>query len=288
MRRRLIPVLPALLLLSFAIPASPAAGPPTARPGGVSAAGARPGTAAVAGRPAVAGGQPGTALFRDPVTGRMTLVADDTVVHPVADGVDVRREPGRLRLLIAGGEGVYAGAARCTLGANVRQGTTAFFISSGHCAGTGTTWFASPGQGTLLGTRTGLSFPGNDYAIVRYTNPAVAHPSAVQTPGGLLPLTGWAGPVVGQAVCRSGATTGVRCGTVTALNATVTYAEGTVTGLIRTNICAEPGDSGGPLYTTAGVLIGILSGGSGTCTTGGTTYFQPVGEILSAYGVTVP
>ena len=26
------------------------------------------------------------------------------------------------------------------------------------------------------------------------------------------------------------------------------YAEGTVTGLIRTNVCAEGGDTGGPLF----------------------------------------
>ena len=76
---------------------------------------------------------------------------------------------------------------------------------------------------------------------------------------------------------------------ITGLNQTVNYAEGSVSGLIRTNICAEPGDSGGPLYVAAtGQIIGILSGGSGNCTTGGTTFYQPIGEILVAYGVTIP
>ena len=32
---------------------------------------------------------------------------------------------------------------------------------------------------------------------------------------------------------------------------------------------------------------GVTSGGSGNCTVGGTTYFQPVNEILSAYGLSL-
>jgi streptogrisin D len=78
----------------------------------------------------------------------------------------------------------------------------------------------------------------------------------------------------------------VHSGTVTALNATVNYAEGSVYGLIKTTVCAEGGDSGGSLFagTTA---LGLTSGGSGNCTSGGTTYFQPVTEALSVYGVSV-
>jgi hypothetical protein len=83
-----------------------------------------------------------------------------------------------------------------------------------------------------------------------------------------------------------GATTGVHCGTVLALNATVNYAEGTVSGLIQTNICSEPGDSGAPLYDGT-ILLGLLSGGSGNCASGGISFFQPITEVLSAYGLSV-
>jgi streptogrisin C len=31
----------------------------------------------------------------------------------------------------------------------------------------------------------------------------------------------------------------------------------------------------------------VLSGGSGNCTSGGTTFFQPVNEILAVYGLTL-
>ncbi|HWJ54526.1 MAG TPA: trypsin-like serine protease, partial [Propionibacteriaceae bacterium] len=61
---------------------------------------------------------------------------------------------------------------------------------------------------------------------------------------------------------------------------------GTVSGLIQTTVCAEPGDSGGPLYDGTKAL-GITSGGSGDCRSGGTTFYQPVPEAANAYGVTV-
>jgi streptogrisin B len=251
------------------------------------------------GVPAAAQAQPGavagTALIPDPVTGWITVVVDDTVTpEQVAAlrgraGAIVRHEPGRLTTLIAGGQGIYAGGGRCTLGVNVRQGSTYYFVSAGHCVTAGATWYADAGSTTVLGSRVAATFPGGDYGLVRYTNTAVPHPSAVYTHPGLTPLNGAGTATIGQAVCRSGATTGVRCGRVTALNATVNYAEGRVTGLIRTDICAEPGDSGGPLYVAAtGVVLGILSGGSGNCASGGVSYYQPIGRILAAYGVTLP
>ncbi|MBQ0900986.1 S1 family peptidase [Micromonospora sp. U21] len=241
---------------------------------------------------------PGTAWGHDPATGRMTLTVGDTVtpaqmaqLRTVAEraGALLRREPGTLRTLIAAGQAIYGGGGRCSLGANVRGGSTYYVITAGHCTAVASTWYADSAQTTVLGTRTATSFPSNDYGLIRYTG-RIAHPSAVYTYPGLLTIHGAGSAYVGQAVCRSGATTGVRCGTVTGLNQTVNYAGGDVVyGLIRTNICAEPGDSGGPLYVAAtGTIIGILSGGSGNCTSGGTTYYQPIGEVLAAYGLTLP
>ena len=117
----------------------------------------------------------------------------------------------------------------------------------------------------------------------------------MQTPNTTITKTGGVGsqditsagtPSVNQTVSRRGSTTGTHSGRVTALNATVTYPQGTVSGLIRTTVCAEPGDSGGSLYagTTA---YGLTSGGSGNCSSGGTTFFQPVTEPLGVYGVSV-
>ncbi|MYS55927.1 trypsin-like serine protease, partial [Streptomyces sp. SID6013] len=92
---------------------------------------------------------------------------------------------------------------------------------------------------------------------------------------------------VGQEVFRMGSTTGLADGQVLGLDATVNYPEGTVTGLIQTDVCAEPGDSGGSLFTRDGLAIGLTSGGSGDCTVGGETFFQPVTTALEAVGASL-
>jgi streptogrisin C len=97
---------------------------------------------------------------------------------------------------------------------------------------------------------------------------------------------------VGSSVCRSGSTTGWHCGTIQATNQTVNYGGGDIVrGLTRTNVCAEPGDSGGAYVSPNGATRvqaqGFTSGGSGNCTSGGTTFFQPVNEALSRYGVSL-
>lgn len=118
---------------------------------------------------------------------------------------------------------------------------------------------------------------------MRYTNSSVTKSGTV----GSVDITSAANATVGMSVTRRGSTTGIHSGSVTGLNATVNYGGGDiVSGLIRTNVCAEPGDSGGPLYSGSRA-VGLTSGGSGNCSTGGTTFFQPVTEALSAYGVSV-
>jgi hypothetical protein len=77
-------------------------------------------------------------------------------------------------------------------------------------------------------------------------------------------------PYVGMPVCKDGSTTGWTCGTVTAVNVTVCYPQGCVTGLARTNMYAAPGDGGAPVYYRT-ELIGHVVG-----TAGGSTYFDPV------------
>jgi streptogrisin D len=119
--------------------------------------------------------------------------------------------------------------------------------------------------------------------VLTYDDADVDAPSAVDLGDGrLFQITGAAQAQIGTQVFRMGSTTGLFDGQVTALNATVNYPEGTVTGLIQTTVCAEPGDSGGPLFTQQGEAVGLTSGGSGNCTTGGVTFFQPVTTALEA------
>jgi streptogrisin B len=238
---------------------------------------------------------PGTAWAVDSATGRVVVTADSTVSRAgiakirqqagaQADALTIKRTAGRFSKLISGGDAIYGGSYRCSLGFNVHSGSTYYFLTAGHCGQVASTWYSDSSHSTVLGTNVGYSFPGNDFALVRYTNSSVAHPSSV----GSQSITSAATPSVGTTVYRRGSTTGTHSGRVTALNATVNYGSGDiVSGLIQTTVCAEGGDSGGPLYGGS-VAYGLTSGGSGDCTSGGTTFFQPVTAALSHYGVTLP
>jgi hypothetical protein len=183
---------------------------------------------------------------------------------------------------IRGGDAYYINqSARCSVGFSVTGG----FVSAGHCGSSGDR--AATSGGTALGTFSGSVFPGNgDYSYIRGSSGNTYSGRINNYSGGTLPVSGSTATATGGSICRSGSTTGVHCGTVRSLGATVNYSEGRVTGLTQTNVCAEPGDSGGSFYTGAQAQ-GVTSGGSGDCSSGGTTYFQPVNEILSAYGLTL-
>ncbi|MEU0264465.1 S1 family peptidase [Nocardioides sp. NPDC006303] len=232
----------------------------------------------------------GSSWYTDPATNKVVITVDETVsaaeiaeVKEAAaektsqgdEAVTVKHTKGEFSPLIGPGDAIYGGGSRCSLGFNVKVGGADYFLTAGHCTNAVSTWYANSSNTTLLGSTAGSSFPGNDYGIVRYN-------STISKSGGFTAGTAR----VGQSVTRDGSTTGVHTGTVTAVNASVRYAEGTVSGLIQTNVCAEPGDSGGALYSGS-TALGLTSGGSGNCSTGGTTFFQPVTEALSVYGATI-
>ncbi|MFV2022882.1 FG-GAP-like repeat-containing protein, partial [Micromonospora sp. LOL_023] len=115
----------------------------------------------------------------------------------------------------------------------------------------------------------------------------VASQNPVPQVVGLGSVAGSREAVVGTAVCRSGVTTGVRCGKITAKNRTVSYLEGTVYGMTATDACSEKGDSGGP-FMAGDQAQGIASGGMGACgDSAAYTFYQPINAALSAYGLTL-
>ncbi|MFD0899530.1 carbohydrate-binding protein [Actinomadura sediminis] len=187
---------------------------------------------------------------------------------------------------LRGGDAYYMGSGgRCSVGFPVTRGGQAGFATAGHCgrAGTTTSGYNRVQQGTFQGS----SFPGNDYAWVA-TNSNWT-PTARVNGYGRVQDRAVEGSTVAQpgaAVCRSGSTTGWHCGTIQQLNTSVTYPEGTIYGVTQTTVCAEPGDSGGS-YISGTQAQGVTSGGSGDCTRGGTTFFQPINELLQVYGLTL-
>ncbi|MFF9279902.1 S1 family peptidase [Streptomyces griseosporeus] len=230
----------------------------------------------------------GTAWYVDQASGQVVVTADSTVSQAGiarlkkaagadAGAVRIQRAAGVFTPLLSAGDAIYGGQYRCSLGFNVVKGGTYYFLTAGHCGKSVKTWYTDQAHNTLVGPTTGYSFPGDDYALVRYDNTALSHPGGYTA----------ANAYVGENVKRTGSTTGTHSGTVTALNVSVRYqGGGTVSGLIQTTVCAEPGDSGGPLYDGTKAL-GLTSGGSGDCKSGGTTFFQPVTEALGAYGVSI-
>ncbi|WSA42683.1 S1 family peptidase [Streptomyces sp. NBC_01808] len=233
----------------------------------------------------------GSAWYVDRASDTVVVTVDSTVSKAEvaeiteaagehAGAVDVQRTNGKFTKYIAGGEAITTGGARCSLGFNVQSGDgTKYALTAGHCTNIGSSW--------SIGTRAGTSFPTNDYGIIRHSNPAAADGRVYLWNGQYQDITTAANPSVGQSVRRSGSTTGLHGGSVTGLNATVNYGGGDVVyGMIQTNVCAEPGDSGGPLFAGS-TALGLTSGGSGNCSSGGTTFYQPVVEALNAYGVSV-
>ncbi|KOG42589.1 S1 family peptidase [Streptomyces resistomycificus] len=235
----------------------------------------------------------GTAWAMDYQTNEIVVRGDTTVsaadwsrMTRVADGIGafvrMERTEGEFTPRLNGALPILSTAGRCSAGFNVTDGQREFILTAGHCGPTGSVWFADTGGTEQVGKTVTQSFPGNDYSLVQYANGKAGDGAAVVAigDGKGVQITGAADPAVGQRVFRSGSTSGLRDGQVTALNATVNYPEGTVTGLIETNVCAEPGDSGGPLFSE-GIALGVTSGGSGDCQSGGTTFFQPLTKALT-------
>lgn len=240
---------------------------------------------------------PGTSWAVDPVSNKVVVTADRTVgkadwakLGKVVDGLgskaELNRSAGEFKPLIAGGDAIWGDGARCSLGFNVVKDGEPYFLTAGHCTESITSWSDSQG-GSEIGANEGSSFPDNDYGLVKYTSD-VEHPSEVDLYDGSTQAISQAGDAaVGMSVTRSGSTTQVHDGEVTALDATVNYGSGDiVNGLIQTTVCAEPGDSGGALFS-GDTALGLTSGGSGDCSSGGETFFQPVPEALAAYGAEI-
>ncbi|MGB3441007.1 MAG: S1 family peptidase [Actinophytocola sp.] len=195
---------------------------------------------------------------------------------------EVTSAPATFAAGTVGGDPYYInGNTRCSIGFSVHGG----FVSAGHCGGANSS--VAGWDGSWMGNFAGSSFPGNDYSFIRtgggwWNVPVVLGWGTVSDQL----VRGSAEAPVGSSVCRSGSTTHWHCGTILAKNETVNYAQGAVHQMTKTSVCAEPGDSGGS-FITGDQAQGVTSGGWGNCSSGGETWFQPVNEILGAYGLSL-
>src|SRR5215203_4114817 len=129
----------------------------------------------------------GIAWYVDGASDRVVVTADRTVsatevatikesAGAYAGAIRIKHVRGAFRLLLSAGDAIYGGQYRCSLGFNVVSGSTYYFLTAGHCGKIATTWYTNSSHTTLIGPTVNYSFPGNDYALVRYANTSLSHP----------------------------------------------------------------------------------------------------------------
>lgn len=244
------------------------------------------------------------------------LAAIDFIARSGADAKTLRfvtmDEQPTLRSTLQGGLGYLRNPGdgylyACSIGFNVTKGGTPGYVSAGHCgdagepaylegaSGTGPKWTLGPQIGTFQGS----TFPnpgstGTDMAWVQISGGHTQSATVYGWGSGNVTVKGSTEAAVGAALCRSGRTSGWRCGAIKAKNVTVNYQSGeTIVNLTQTTACSEGGDSGGSFITGTGQGQGVLSGGSGNCKGragkpgGGNSYYQPLVPLLSFYGLSL-
>ncbi|WP_378734575.1 S1 family peptidase [Nocardia brasiliensis] len=186
---------------------------------------------------------------------------------------------GDARGVLAGGDG-YASVAgrlslRCSLGFNgTDRSGNIVNITAGHCnpdipsAGNDNAARVHELNGDRLGNELGRFqksvLGAQDYSIVRIADQSRERfaNNEVRVPGAAsVRIEGVATPVVGAPVCKSGSRTGFSCGVVNAVDQTVQVGERELTQAFSANICALPGDSGGPIVSGR-LALGISSASS--------------------------
>jgi alpha-lytic endopeptidase len=192
---------------------------------------------------------------------------------------------------VIGGNAYTSGGGRCSIGFSATRGGSKGFATAGHCGGIGTVVGIS---GTTVGSVQAHFYPGGDmsWANVRSSDTLLGQVNRYN--GSVQRVLGRTEAAVGASICRSGSTTGWRCGTVTRKNVSSNYGAGTINGLTQSTACAGRGDSGGSWITGSGQAQGVTSGGqlpSGqntNCSVASpVTYFQPINPMVSRFGLTL-
>jgi streptogrisin D len=218
----------------------------------------------------------------------------EAVTGKYGDAVRVERIPGELETLTAstGGESIEnsAGKGKCSLGFNVANSAgTKYFLTAGHCVTSDPYWYQS-WSGWYLGYNYRHSYPGDDFDVVKYDGSVVPYGTVHHDQQ---QITNSRYAKDGESVSRAGGVSNDMIGKVLVVSTTATYGDGkTVYGVIKTSNCGKRGDSGGPLYhgTTA---LGLTSGGNrpdepcNDNVSDHRTYYQPVQNVLSYYGLHV-
>lgn len=218
--------------------------------------------------------------------GASAALLDAARAMPGVRVVDAAEAP-RPAYNVVGGHAFYIGNSRCSIGFSTRTaGGAKAFVTAGHCTAGGGGVIGA--NGVRMGSASGSTFgAGGDFGRVSVTSDRwELRPWVSLYDGRALIVQGSDPAPVGASVCRSGSTSGWRCGEIKAKDVTVNYPGRTVHGLVRSSACASPGDSGGP-FMHNGQAQGLTSGITAQCGSGELTdsFYQPVREALNAYNM---
>lgn len=200
--------------------------------------------------------------------------------------------------LVGGAQFTMSTGRLCSVGFNTFDSANhPVVLTAGHCVNRSGN---SSRNGYIIGANRTANFPGDDFGTFWNSYPSYWLPSisVAKYNGTYVNVKGqWDNPPVGATVCKSGRTTFYTCGTIRALNQTVSYPEGVVYGLVRHDACVEGGDSGGSNVSADAYALGVTSGAQ-TPTSGAyvgqclsklgqqnVSWYQPVGEALTRNGL---
>lgn len=170
-----------------------------------------------------------------------------------------------------------------TIGAVLTDGQSDYIISNGHVWNTRESGdIAQPANldgatsddvvATFVGTGTGTQFGDADFAIAELSGETEAENRVA----GIGPITGWREVGIGDAVEKSGRTSGITSGTVIETNVAVDTGQETLEEQIITTAPVEGGDSGSPLLVDGDRFGGLVWAKSGT-----DSIVSPAGAVLA-------
>ena len=175
---------------------------------------------------------------------------------------------------------IIGSGLQCSIGFAVKNG----ILTAGHCGGVGSE-ATDPDDGAIGEVKSSDFSSEGDMAYIETTAIWELTREVWMYDGqNTTIVNGSQEAPIGASVCRSGIKTGWRCGTILKKDVTAYYSEMVVGGLTETSACAEKGDSGGPVVA-GDQAQGLNSGARGDCTDGGSSYFQPVNEVLTKYNL---
>jgi hypothetical protein len=181
------------------------------------------------------------------------------------------------------------GTGTCSMGFAVRSNSTGnlFFVTAGHCGGSS---FRHLGQSHPL-TRRVFGNADVDALSIDVPDGQASNLAVMSASQGARVMYRKTTQYTGDAVCKTGQTTGKACGTITNPDMSRTYDGKTTHHLVQTNFIVDQGDSGGLVFVDGYIYSGVQDVTAAGITAARSTdymygYYSTLANIERIFGVT--